>query len=101
MLNRLLIIIGILGILAGGYVWNSDGRQIFSKDREEIVKEVKDELFGTVTRTTEYVPAFKFGLLPLNATLGDIPRCYAFVLGACGTLIAIGVVRQRKTSSQS
>lgn len=98
MLNRLLIIIGIIGILAGGYVWLQDGRQIFSKDREEVVKEVKDELFGTVTRTTEYVPAFKFGLLPLNSTVGDIPRCYAFVLGACGTLIAIGAVRQRKSS---
>ncbi|MFM8771044.1 MAG: hypothetical protein ACKOE4_03325 [Candidatus Kapaibacterium sp.] len=98
MLNRLLIIIGIIGILAGAYVWHQDGHQIFSKDREEVVKEVKDELFGTVTRTTEYVPSFKFGLLPLNSTIADIPRCYAFVLGACGTLIALGVVRMRKSS---
>lgn len=98
MLNRLLIIIGIVGILAGGYVWLQDGRQIFSKDREEVVKEVKDELFGTVTRTTEYVPAFKFGLLPLNSTVTDFPRCYAFVIGVCGTMIAVGVVRRRKSS---
>ena len=98
MLNRLLIILGIIGILAGGYVWHQDGHQVFSKDREEVVKEVKDELFGTVTRITEYVPAFKFGLLPLNATVGDVPRCYAFVLGVCGTLIAVGVVRMRKSS---
>lgn len=98
MLNRLLIIIGIIGILVGGYAWLQDGRQIFSKDREAVVKEVKDELFGTVTRTTEFIPAFKFGLLPLNSTVGDFPRCYAFVLGVCGTLIAVGVVRQRKSS---
>lgn len=98
MLNRLLIIIGIIGILAGGYVWLQDGRQIFSKDREAVVKEVKDELFGTVTRTTEFVPAFKFGLLPLNSTVADFPRCYAFVLGVCGTLIILGVVRMRKSS---
>lgn len=98
MLNRLLIIIGIVGILAGGYVWLQDGRQIFSKDREEVVKEVKDELFGTVTRTTEYVPAFKFGLLPLNSTVADFPRCYAFVIGVCAALIAVGVIRQRKSS---
>ncbi len=98
MLNRLLIILGIIGILAGGYVWLQDGRQIFSKDREAVVKEVKDELFGTITRTTEFVPAFKFGLLPLNATVMDFPRCYAFVLGVCGTLIILGVVRMRKSS---
>lgn len=98
MLNRLLIILGIIGILAGGYGWLQDGRQIFSKDREAVVKEVKDELFGTVTRTTEFVPAFKFGLLPLNSTVADFPRCYAFVLGVCGTLIILGVVRMRKSS---
>jgi hypothetical protein len=98
MINRLLIILGIVGILAGGYVWLQDGRQIFSKDREAVVKEVKDELFGTVTRTTEFIPAFKFGLLPLNATVSDLPRCYAFVLGVCGTLITFGVVRLRKSS---
>ena len=98
MVNRLLIILGIVGILAGGYVWVQDGRQIFSKDREAVVKEVRDDLFGTVTRTTEFVPAFKFGLLPLNATVSDLPRCYAFVLGVCGTLITVGVVRLRKSS---
>jgi hypothetical protein len=98
MINRLLIILGIVGILAGGYAWLQDGRQIFSKDREAVVKEVKDELFGTVTRTTEFIPAFKFGLLPLNATVSDLPRCYAFVLGVCGTLITVGVVRLRKSS---
>lgn len=98
MLNRLLIILGIVGILVGGYVWHQDGHQVFSKDREEVVKEVKDELFGTITRTTEYVPAFKFGLLPLNSTVADIPRCYVFVLGVCGTLIILGVVRMRKSS---
>lgn len=98
MLNRLLIILGIVGILVGGYFWMQDGRHVYSKDREEIVKEVKDELFGTVTRTTEFVPAFKFGLLPLNATLTDFPRCYAFVLGVCGTMITLGVVRRRRSA---
>lgn len=98
MLNRLLIILGIVGILAGGYLWHQDGHQVFSKDREEIVKEVKDDLFGTVTRTTEFVPAFKFGLLPLNATVTDLPRCYAFVLGMCGTMIVVGIVRRRRSA---
>lgn len=98
MLNRLLIILGIVGILVGGFLWHQDGHQVFSKDREEIVKEVKDDLFGTVTRTTEFVPAFKFGLLPLNATVTDLPRCYAFVLGMCGTMIVVGVVRRRRSA---
>lgn len=98
MLNRTLIILGIIGILAGGYVWLQDGRQIFSKDREAVVKEVRDDLFGTVTRTTEFVPAFKFGLLPLNSTVADFPRCYAFVIGVCAAMITVGVIRQRKSS---
>lgn len=101
MLSNILIAIGIVGILAGGTVWVQDGRHIFSKDREEVVREVKDELFGTIRRETEFIPAFKFGLLPVDATIADVPRCYAFVGGMSLSLIALGVWRKRSASKQS
>ncbi|MBM4177816.1 MAG: hypothetical protein FJ211_00595 [Ignavibacteria bacterium] len=95
MLNKILNTIGIIGILGGGALWVKDGRHVFSKDREEVVREVKDELFGTIRRETEFVPAFKFGLLPVDATIADVPRCYAFVGGMSVALIAFALWRKR------
>jgi hypothetical protein len=99
MLNKILITIGLLGILAGGGLWINDGMHVFSKDREEVVREFKDELFGTIRREIEYIPAFKFGLLPVDATISDTPRCYAFVGGVSLSLIAFGLWRSRKSPS--
>lgn len=95
MKQNILIIIGVVGILAGGELWVKDGMHVFSKDREEVVREFKDELFGTIRREIEYVPAFKFGLLPVDATVADFPRCYAFVGGVSLSLIGLGLWRKR------
>ena len=99
MINKILISIGLLGILSGGALWITDGMHVFSKDREEVVREFKDELFGTIRREIEYIPAFKFGLLPVDATITDVPRCYAFVGGMSLSLIAFGLWRSRKSPS--
>lgn len=98
MKQNILIIIGVLGILVGGGLWVKDGMHVFSKDREEVVREFKDELFGTIRREVEYIPAFKFGLLPVDATLVDFPRCYAFVGGVSLSLIGLGLWRKRSVN---
>lgn len=90
MLWRILIVIGILAILVGGAAWISDGMHIYSKDHDEVVTMVKDDLFGTTHREVAYVPAFKFGLLPLDKTVAATPACYGFVLGVSVVLIAFG-----------
>jgi len=89
MIWRILIVIGILAILVGGAAWINDGMQIYSKDRNEVITMVKDDLFGTRSETS-YVPAFKFGLLPLDKTVAATPACYGFVLGVSVVLIAFG-----------
>lgn len=95
MIWRTLIIIGILAILIGGAVWINDGMQIYTKDREEVVTIVKDELFGTTIRKVEYVPAFKFGLLPLDSTVADVPACLGSVLGFSIVVIAFSWYKLR------
>lgn len=101
MINKLLITLGLLGILVGGGFWVRDGFQIFSKDREAVVTEKRDELFGTITRETTFVPAFKFGLLPLSQAAKDVPLCYAFVGGLSIVLIGVGVWNGRKQNNNS
>ncbi len=98
MKQNILIIIGVVGILVGGWLWVKDGMHVFSKDREEVVREFKDELFGTTRREVEYIPAFKFGLLPVDVTVADFPRCYAFVGSVSVALIGFGLWRKRSSS---
>ena len=99
MIWRLLIIIGIVGILVGGGLWFKDGRQIFSKDREEIVTIVKDPLPATETKQVTYEPRFHFGLLPLDATPQAIPASLAFVAGTSLVLIGLGWWKLRSKQS--
>ena len=99
MLWRTLVIIGILAILIGGAVWINDGMHIYSKDKEEVVTIVKDELFGTTRREVTYVPAFKFGLLPLDSTVAATPVSYGFVLGTSAVLIAFSWWKLRRKAS--
>lgn len=97
MLWRVLIIASLLAIIAGGILWIVDGRHIYSKDREPIVEIRTDELFGTTdTVTTGYREERSFGLLPLDATVSDTPRSYAFVLGTSLAVIGFSLYRSRK-----
>jgi len=98
MIWRTLIITSILAILIGGGVWIKDGLQIYTKDREEVVTIVKDELFGTTTKKVEYVPAFKFGLLPVDSTVADAPACFGSVLGFSVVVIAFSWYKLRRKS---
>ena len=95
MIWRILIATSLLAILIGGAVWINDGMQIYSKDRNEVITMVKDDLFGTRSETS-YVPAVRFGLLPLDKTVSATPACYGFVLGVSGVLIALGWWRIRR-----
>ncbi|MBC8125005.1 MAG: hypothetical protein H7X70_04665 [Candidatus Kapabacteria bacterium] len=90
MIWRILIVVGILAILVGGATWINDGMQIYSKDHNEVVTMVKDDLFGTTRREVSYEPDFKFGLLPLDKTVASTPACYGFVLGVSIVLIGLG-----------
>ena len=90
MIWRIVVVIGILSILVGGAAWINDGMQIYSKDHNEVVTMVKDDLFGTTRRDVAYVPEFKFGLLPLDNTVAATPASYGFVLGVSAVLIALG-----------
>lgn len=101
MIWRIGIILGICGILAGGAVWINDGMHVFSRDKDEVVTVVKDELFGTERREVTYVPAFKFGLLPLDTTVASVPASYGFVLGTSVVLIALSVWQLRKRSTRT
>ncbi len=96
MLWRVFIGISVVAILAGGVRWVSDGMHIFSKDKEQQVTEVRDELFGTTNRIVTWVPAYKYGLLPLDAVPSAIPGCYATVLAIGGILILYSVRKLRK-----
>ena len=99
MIWKLLIALAGLAILIGGIVWVSDGMNIYSKDREQVVKIIKDDLFGTTREEVSWIPAFKFGLLPGGTEVALIPGSYAFVLGiSFSTIIGsfIMIRRSRK-----
>lgn len=94
MLNKILNTIGIIGILGGGALWVKDGRHVFSKDREEVVREVKDELLALfVGRPNSFLPSNLDS--SVDATIADVPRCYAFVGGMSVSLIAFALWRKR------
>jgi hypothetical protein len=59
---------------------------------------VKDELFGTERPERTFVPAFKFGLLPLDTNVASFPASYGFVLGTSAALIMLSVWKLRKRS---
>lgn len=81
MIWRLLIGIAIVASIIGGVIWISHGSEIYTKDRERVVNVVKDELFGTTREEVTWVPTFKYGLLPDDASVTALPRSYGFILG--------------------
>lgn len=100
MIWRILIILGVLAIITGGAVWFSDGMQVFTKDREEVITIVKDELFGTTHEEKTFVPAFRLGLLPADSTVKDAPASYAFILGISFVIIILSVFNLRRSQSR-
>jgi hypothetical protein len=91
-----LIAAAIVAILIGGGVWIADGMQMLSKDRIETTIQVVDPLFGTTTTETKYEEGFLFGLLPLDDSVGAVPKSYAFVLGASVAVIFTSVFMKRR-----
>ncbi len=98
MMWKLLIVAAVIAIIVGGIVWVGDGMEIYTKTREKVVTEVKDELFGTTQQVVKWEPTFKYGLLPDDADVSVVHRGYVFVLGVSGMTILLSVFMLRRRS---
>jgi hypothetical protein len=77
-------------------VWFSQGSNVFTKDRELVVTEKLDPLFGTTVRSTEYVPRFQLGLLPGGTSPQDVPGSVAFIGGTSIALVLFSLWKIKK-----
>ncbi len=57
-------ILSLLLIVPLVAVWLVQGRNIYTKDKVQVVTKVKDEIFGGETEKIEWVDKFQLGLLP-------------------------------------
>jgi len=80
---KIISVIAFVLILGVGIKWVSDGAQVFSKDKEQVV--VVDEMFGT--ESTEWKDGFWLGL--------DIAG------PVVGVLIAVGILGLYRTKKQN
>lgn len=93
---KLLSVLGIVAIIAGGVVWAMHGFQAYSKDRERVETVVSDPLFGTQRTEVTYVEKYAFGLLPDDLDVMRFPNSYAFVLGTGVTALLVGMFMSRR-----
>ncbi len=70
-------------------VWLVQGRNIYTKDKKQIITKTKDEIFGTESEKVEWVDEFQLGLLPGVDDLS--PKLLASVAVPSGILIAISL----------
>ncbi|MFN8360525.1 MAG: hypothetical protein U0264_11480 [Candidatus Kapaibacterium sp.] len=70
-------------------VWLAQGRNIYTKDKIQVVTKVKDEIFGGETEKIEWVDKFQLGLLP--GVDDPSPKVLLSVSVPSGLLIAIAV----------
>lgn len=81
---KVISLVAFVLLLGVGAKWVTDGAQIFSKDKQQVV--VIDEMFGT--ESTEWKSGFWLGLDIAGPAIG--------VLGAVGIF---GIYRHKKTHS--
>ena len=100
MIWKTLIILSIIAILIGGWVWLDHGAHIITKDREKVVTVVEDDLFGTTHEEVEWVETFDFGLVPDSTHPMHSYRSYVFVIGVSGVVIIWSLVMIRRKKKQ-
>ena len=94
-----LIAISIIAIIIGGIVWVAEGSHIYTKDREKVVKVVKDELFGTEHEEITWKENFQLGLLPDSSDLVHAYRSLVFIVGVAGGVIVFSTIMIRRGRS--
>ncbi len=71
-------------------IWIMQGREIFTKDKTQVVTIVKDELFGAETEKIEWIDDFHLGLLPGNTDSIANLFCSVTIPGGILFVAAIG-----------
>lgn len=101
MIWKTLIALSVVAIIVGGGVWISHGMHTFTKDREQVVTKVTDELFGTVREEVTWVENFSFGFLPDDTAAIGLYRSYIFVIGASffTTVVSAYMLRRKKRTT--
>lgn len=82
-------IIALILIIPFVAVWLVQGRNIYTKDKKQVITKTKDEIFGTESEKIEWVDEFQLGLLPGVDDLS--PKLLASVAVPSGILIAISL----------
>ncbi len=91
MFGKMLIYASIIGIIFVAGKWFFDSQSygetlMFTKDKKPVVTVIKDELFNTETKKTEWKPGFWMGLFPsdtslsINIFLGVVPLMGIFLV---------------------
>lgn len=70
-------------------VWFAQGKNVYTKDKKQVVTKVKDEIFGNETEKIEWVEEFQLGLLPGVDDLS--PKLFLSVAVPSGILVAIAL----------
>jgi len=71
-------------------VWYSHGKNIYTKDKKQVITKVKDDIFGTETEKIEWVDEFQLGLLPGVDNLS--PKLLFSVAVPSGLLVCISII---------
>ncbi|MBI3258786.1 MAG: hypothetical protein HYZ54_04830 [Ignavibacteriae bacterium] len=82
-------ITALLLIIPFVIVWFVQGKNIYTKDKKQVITKTKDEIFGTDTEKIEWVDEFQLGLLPGVDDLS--PKLLASVAVPSGILIAVSL----------
>jgi len=81
-------------------LWMSNGFQVFTKDKTEIVILQKDDIFGTTVENREWVDNFQFGLLPDDPIQPFRSLSFFLIVSGVGIMIAQKKIsKSTKTSS--
>ncbi len=70
-------------------LWFAQGKNIYTKDKKQVVTKVKDEIFGNETEKIEWVEEFQLGLLPGVDDLS--PKLILSVAVPSGILVVISL----------
>ena len=82
-------ILSLLLIVPLVAMWLVQGRNIYTKDKVQVVTKVKDEIFGGESEKIEWVDKFQLGLLP--GVDEPSPKVLLSVSVPSGILVAIAI----------
>ncbi|MBS1538901.1 MAG: hypothetical protein JST20_14280 [Bacteroidetes bacterium] len=87
---KLISIIALILMLPLFAIWLKQGKNIYTKDKKQVITKVKDEIFGTETDKIEWVDEFQLGLLPGVDNLS--PKLLLSVAVPSGILICVSIL---------